>query len=259
MTTGTGIDEKAPARRATSGWRRLLAAASLASVGTLLAVALMLGDVEAGAYAVGLTLGVALLRVRRGRIGEIALALLSVNVFGWMALGAMSNISGGQGLVAVLIPALLASLALAGLLAAIGAIAAGGNVARSARPPMIVTAVAATAFAALLAAGAVTGEEGPSAVPGQLAVATDNVRFAPTALEASAGEIVVSVTNGDLFWHTFTIDELSVDLPVAVGAERRAVFDAEPGAYAYYCRIPGHEALMQGTLTVTSPAETTAP
>jgi plastocyanin len=63
--------------------------------------------------------------------------------------------------------------------------------------------------------------------------------------------VTVAVRNRDLFWHTFTIDRLGVDVRAPVGSLRTASFEAEPGTYSYYCRIPGHAALgMRGTLTV---------
>jgi plastocyanin len=63
--------------------------------------------------------------------------------------------------------------------------------------------------------------------------------------------VTVAVRNRDLFWHTFTIDALGVDVAVPVGRLRSASFEARPGTYSYYCRIPGHETLgMRGTITV---------
>ena len=62
--------------------------------------------------------------------------------------------------------------------------------------------------------------------------------------------MTVAVRNRDLFWHTFTIDTLGVDITAPVGV-RSASFEAEPGTYEFYCRIPGHATLgMRGTLTV---------
>lgn len=68
----------------------------------------------------------------------------------------------------------------------------------------------------------------------------------------SSGAITVEVANRDLFWHTFTVEDLGVDLRIPVGAERIVAFDAPPGTYQYICAIPGHpEAGMKGSLIVT--------
>jgi plastocyanin len=73
----------------------------------------------------------------------------------------------------------------------------------------------------------------------------------PTTLEARAGEVTVALRNRDLFWHTFTVDALGVDVRSPVGRLRTATFEARAGRYSYYCAIPGHAALgMRGTLTV---------
>jgi uncharacterized cupredoxin-like copper-binding protein len=42
-----------------------------------------------------------------------------------------------------------------------------------------------------------------------------------------------------------------VEIRTPVGRLRTAAFEARPGTYSFYCRIPGHAALgMRGTLTV---------
>jgi len=74
----------------------------------------------------------------------------------------------------------------------------------------------------------------------------------PETLQASSGQVTVAVRNRDLFWHTFTIDALGVDVRAPVGQLRSATFEARPGTYSFYCRIPGHATLgMRGTVTVT--------
>ena len=92
----------------------------------------------------------------------------------------------------------------------------------------------------------------PQAVPpGALEVQTTNVAFVPNTLRATGGKVTVAIRNRDLFWHTFTIDNLGVDVTAPVGRLRTVTFEARPGAYSYYCRIPAHAALgMRGRLTV---------
>ncbi len=80
---------------------------------------------------------------------------------------------------------------------------------------------------------------------------TENMAYSRTELATENQEVTMSLANHDLFWHTFTIDELDVDLQVPVGGERHVTFTAAPGKYTFYCAIPGHEALgMQGTITI---------
>jgi len=76
--------------------------------------------------------------------------------------------------------------------------------------------------------------------------------FAPNTLQAKVGEEVnIDITSTGL--HTFTIDELGVDVPTQDGITTRVTFTPnKAGTYTYYCAIPGHkEAGQIGTLTVT--------
>ena len=75
--------------------------------------------------------------------------------------------------------------------------------------------------------------------------------FAPVDLEASEGEIALTLANLDAFPHDFTIDELDVQVLMDANETVDAAFEAPPGVYTFYCSIPGHrEAGMEGTLTV---------
>jgi plastocyanin len=67
-------------------------------------------------------------------------------------------------------------------------------------------------------------------------------------LTARSDQVTVVLTNHDLFWHTFTIDELDVDLEAPLGGTRDVSFTAPPGTYRFYRRVPAHAAAgMRGT------------
>ena len=84
-----------------------------------------------------------------------------------------------------------------------------------------------------------------------VAIESANAAFSSTSLAAPSGQVTVVLTNHDLFWHTFTIDELDVDLEAPLGGTREATFTAPPGIYRFYCRVPAHAAAgMRGTLTI---------
>jgi len=75
--------------------------------------------------------------------------------------------------------------------------------------------------------------------------------FTPAEVEATEGEVDVTVVNLDAFDHDFTIDELDVQLLMGANETVEGTFEAGPGTYTFYCSIPGHrEAGMEGTLTV---------
>jgi hypothetical protein len=81
-----------------------------------------------------------------------------------------------------------------------------------------------------------------------VAIESRNAAYSTTSLAAPAGQVTVVLTNYDLLWHTFTIDELHVDLEAPLGGTREATFTAAPGSYRFYCRVPAHAAAgMRGT------------
>lgn len=86
--------------------------------------------------------------------------------------------------------------------------------------------------------------------PVNMQVTAENMGFAQTELLSENGQVTIQLTNRDLWWHTITIDELGIDLKVPMEATRAITFSAPPGTYQFYCSIPGHESIMQGTLTV---------
>jgi plastocyanin len=235
-----------------SGWRRLAVVAALANAVVLLFSGLTRGDREALGFALVMLVGVALLRVGRGLLGLLVLAALFVNIMFWMFPAANGNATYRVGLVDLLIPGSLVAFSLAGFVGAAAALvhlrdpAAG----RGAAGP---TGVLAVVFivASLGLVWAMTDAERQVVPEGAIEVETTNVAFVPASLRAAGGEVTVAVRNRDLFWHTFTIDALGVDVRAPVGQVRTATFEAEPGTYSYYCRIPGHATLgMRGTLTV---------
>ena len=58
------------------------------------------------------------------------------------------------------------------------------------------------------------------------------------------------VENEDLIIHTFTIEDLDIDVTVGPRSETLVELPAmEPGVYKYTCEVPGHEE-MKGTLQV---------
>jgi plastocyanin len=234
------------------GWRRLAVVAAVADAAVLLGYGIARGDREALGFAVVMVVGVGLLRVGRGLLGLVVLAALFVNIEFWMFPAANGNATYRVGLADLLIPASLVAFSLAGFIGAVAAMAghrdpeAGRG---TARPTGILAVV--FIFSSLGLVWAMTDAAPQVAPEGALEVQTINVAFVPDSLQGSGGKVTVALRNRDLFWHTLTIDALKVDLRAPVGRLRSATFDAEPGTYSFYCRIPGHTSLgMRGTLTV---------
>jgi plastocyanin len=234
------------------GWRRLTVVAALANAVVLFGYGLTRGDREALVYALIMLVGIGLLRVGSGVLGLLVLAALFVNIELWMFPAANGNATYRVELAELVVPASLVAFSLAGFISAVAGLvhlrdpAAG----RGAAAPTGIIAVVFV-FASLGLVWAMTDAE-PQVVPeGALEVQTTNVAYVPDTLRAAGGEVTVAVRNRDLFWHTFTVDALGVDVTAPVGRLRAVTFEARPGTYSYYCRIPGHATLgMRGRLTV---------
>lgn len=75
--------------------------------------------------------------------------------------------------------------------------------------------------------------------------------FSPNEIRAKAGQpITVHVASQGQ--HTFTIDELGVDVPTPNGKTTAVEFTPDKkGVFRFYCATPGHrEAGQVGTITI---------
>jgi plastocyanin len=235
------------------GWRRLAMVAALADIVVLSGYGLARGDRESLGLAVVMLAGLGLLRVGRGLAGLLVLTALFLDIQLWMFPAANGNATYRAGLVDLLVPGSLVAFSLAGLIGTVAAMAHLRNPAAG-RGGAAPTGILAVVFvlASLGLVWAMTGAKAQAVPEGAVQVQTVDVAYAPDSLRAPAGKLTVAVRNRDLFWHTFTIDALKVDVRAPVGGLRAATFEAKPGTYTYYCRIPGHATLgMRGTLTVT--------
>jgi plastocyanin len=102
--------------------------------------------------------------------------------------------------------------------------------------------------AVVLSVVALAGIESVPARSGDVRVVTEDVTFRPAEINAEDATISVHVTNRDDTRHTFTVDELGVDLNVPPGSAQRITFEAESGTYRFYCRP--HTPGMEGELIV---------
>lgn len=234
------------------GWLSLVRAAGRLDLLVLAITAIALTDPEAAAIAVAFGVGLLLLRVRGGLAGAVVLGLLFADVAAFMLPGAVSNLTHGDGFLAVALPSLLSVVSLMGLVAVVASLLRR----RSPAGPGEVRYVAGGAACVLLlalAAGVVAQvvhQQEPSRA-GQPLVELHEVRFTPDRLAVGPGPVTIDVSNHDLFWHTMTVPDLDIDVRVPVGARRSFVVDAPPGTYRFVCTIPGHtQAGMEGTLHV---------
>lgn len=248
------------AQRAAPGlaWRRLLAVASVTDLAVMLAVGLAFRDKSALAFSGLLLAGLLLLRLRGGLAGVVMLLVLTADTAVFMLPAAVSNATHREEVLDFLIPASLAAVSVTAAVAAAASVVRRRRVDLTRRDPppgggagRVVAQAAVAAFIVAVGAGLVerAGSTAEVARVGDLVVEMKATAFAEETLTVEGGEVSAFVVNRDLFWHTFTIDALDVDLGVPTRGERRVTFRAPPGTYRFYCR-PHEFVGMKGTLVV---------
>lgn len=233
-------------------WHRLARWGGLAQCGLLTLGAMALGDIEALVVAVALATAVWLAAGTRRRLGLAGLGAISAVVLFFMLTAALSNLANGERVSVIVLPAWLVVGAMVTIVAGLAALLRDqANQGITDLGPRRVGRVGlGLAVSAALVALA-TPSHTEQVDPGDLVLASSGLAFSEDALMARSGTLTVHMRNEDLFWHTFTLDELAVDLRVPIGGMRSVRFEAPPGSYRFYCRIPGHaEAGMVGTLEV---------
>ncbi|HUP86757.1 MAG TPA: cupredoxin domain-containing protein [Acidimicrobiales bacterium] len=244
--------DTSPLGAAAPEWDHVAAGAGAMAVMLLWSVAAIARDIEAFAIAILLFASVLMVRYPRRRwartLGRVAAVVLFLDVTAWMAPAVVSNTTAGEAIGDVMTPLALTALSATGLLASAVRLIRVRATRRGVGALIAIVALAGS-FAGALSVFARGG--GVVAQAGDAVISARNVEFSTDDLNAVAGTLAVVVTNHDLFWHTFTIEKLDVDVRVPTGGTRRAVFDAPRGVYEYMCAIPGHETRMRGTLTVS--------
>lgn len=253
-------------------WRDVLRVSAIAELLVLLLTVVTLRDLLATALAVILMVGLSMLLLRGKLFGfvfemiarvlmlrlpeEIAGALILGFLFadiGFYTLtGTAANLWNGASGAAIVLPGSLAAFAVSGFVAAAMCVFRRS---RSTEPnPTAVNFVLGVFMVTIivLGIGLLRGQSvARAAPPSDVKLVVENMSYSGTAINAHPGSVTVSLENHDLFWHTFTIEQLDVDLKVPMQAREQVRFDATPGVYTFHCTIPGHEMLgMSGTLTV---------
>jgi len=80
------------------------------------------------------------------------------------------------------------------------------------------------------------------------------LKFDPTTLEASAGQVTIDFTNDSSVPHNVTIEGNGIEevaSDTVTGDKSSVKADLPAGTYTFYCSVDGHKAAgMEGTLTV---------
>ncbi len=90
-----------------------------------------------------------------------------------------------------------------------------------------------------------TGTDTPA--DGVITVQAIDVAFDKTSISAEAGSAIeIDFSNEGLLSHTFTVDEIEVDLVLARGESGTLQFTFPDESFEFYCRF--HPTQMRGTL-----------
>lgn len=242
----------------------------LAGLGSLLLVIAVLGwelntEGEAGFFAIPVAVAaIAVFVIRRpatwGKVVGILLALIIAFFLWWTIFGLFTGpLNFFDFLPGVLVlpgalTALVASIAalVAGRRGHLRAAAEGGE--RTGMRIAVLIVVLATVVSGILTATSRSTVADASAATAT--VVMKDFEFAPAEISVAGGSSIL-VRNDDPFFHTFTVDALSIDETTTLGSEKLITIPSRPGTYILYCKPhtsdpddPSKDD-MAGTLVVT--------
>ena len=237
-------------RRRGFGWRRLLVVAGLGVLGALVLSMRIAFSPEPLLLAMAPSAIGLLVMLRRPRVGAIWLGVSSLALLLFSAPFLADALTHPES-VGDFIPLSIFTVSLlVGTVAAVPSFREGRDPAGASGLPVAI----AVGAGAMIVAASVVGivaflqTESVPAQAGDIRVVTEGLVFHPAGISAESGEVSVHVTNRDSTRHTFTIDQLGVDLNVPPNSMQRVTFAAGPGTYRFYCRP--HSPGMEGELVV---------
>lgn len=98
------------------------------------------------------------------------------------------------------------------------------------------------------------GGGGNGAEEGKVTVTAQNLFFDRTEITLKKGQTyTIELVNKDSVQHDLVSEELQLEIPLTdPGATNSIEFTPqETGEFEFICTVPGHEATMRGTITVT--------
>jgi len=233
------------------GWFWLVQVAAVIETALLFPAGAYLRDAEALTFAFVVLATLGWIFFRPGRIVPVVVrTFIFADVAIWMVPAAFTNSVNHGSLLSILVPGTLGTTAIVGLIGAAGFLISRGNQAAGRR---VARAVAALAVAVILVMAGVAAATASNTTPSAKAImiSATNARYSTTTLTANHGTVTVDFTNNDLFWHTFTVPALGVDIRVPVKGHGQMSFNAPAGSYEFFCAIPGHKQIgMRGTLVI---------
>jgi hypothetical protein len=239
----------------TGGARRVALVAGAGTTAMTFGLAVGLRDRDALVLTIALAVAL-VVTTRRPLLGGLALGVLLLDVAAWMGLAFISHLGHDDPTASVILSALLVVSSTVGFGALVMSLGARLDHDDKPSPPRRPRPSLGAAFGlawGLTAVVVVAAAPSMVAVPrggeGRVVISMRNSRFSADRLESRAGWVTLVVANPDLFWHTFTVPDLDIDVTVPVGSVREAAAKLPIGSYQYVCRVPGHGRML-GVLVV---------
>jgi plastocyanin len=136
-----------------------------------------------------------------------------------------------------------------------GYIPEGTTPAAAAPEPSAAAAPSTTTPASTATTPTTSGAAKQAATTVPLSAVPNAIAFNTKTLTAKAGKVTIAFTNSGALEHNVTIAQGSTVLgatPTFTGGAKSVTLTLKPGAYTFYCSVPGHRAAgMEGTLKVT--------
>ncbi len=131
----------------------------------------------------------------------------------------------------------------------------GGVAAFRRRPSGLIRPVAMVAVAVFVAGSlgsmaVAAGTSSDVALPTDVAITAQQIMWSAEEIVVDSSTTGLWIDNKDGVRHTFTIEELGIDVEIPGLKARRVPIDAPPGTYEVICTVPGHQNML-ATLTIT--------
>lgn len=185
---------------------------------------------------------------RGGKASLIVLGILSVVFIAMNVPFIIPSLMAPASFIDFLITSFLLLAAVTAAVSSFVALRAGDGVTSGPRTMFRVVVALGVVAIVVAAVGRLT-YDGGALQEGDVELTTVDTEFDPEELSADSGQVAVFITNDDPTLHTFTIDELDVNVSIPQNSTARVVFDAEAGEYEFVC-LPHEQGGMTGTLTV---------
>ncbi len=232
-------------------WRGYLVRFALAMVAWAVVLTVLAGEIipEITVFAALLIVGSVITSRGTGRAGPITLLVLGVLIVAMSAPFNLPDLAHPNSPVNFILGGVAGTaIPLAIVIGAIGTLrrweARSGLMAWRG----LIGVIAVGAVVSMIATAATTSDV---AVEGDIEILAERVEF-PEVVEVEAGATALFIDNRDPFRHTFTIEELGIDVELPASTARRVVVpDLAPGTYTFVCAVTGHEK-MTGELVVSS-------